>query len=71
MFIIVSKSHCLKDTKTGMWLSDQLGKSEVTISRWASNASQPLIETLCIIAKLLQMDVSELLIKNDSNFDSH
>ena len=50
------KIALLERQKTGKWLSDQLGKSEVTISRWT---------------KLLQMDVSELLIKNDSNFDSH
>ena len=65
------KIALLERQKTGKWLSDQLGKSEVTISRWTSNSSQPSIETLYKIAKLLQMDVSELLIKNDSNFDSH
>lgn len=65
------KIALLERQKTGKWLSDQLGKSEVTISRWTSNASQPSIETLYKIAKLLQMDVSELLIKYDSNFDSH
>ena len=40
------KIALLERQKTGKWLSDQLGKSEVTISRWTSNASQPSIETL-------------------------
>lgn len=47
--------------KTNRWLAEQLGKSEVTISRWCTNEIQPSVETLAQIAKLLQIDIKELL----------
>jgi putative transcriptional regulator len=47
--------------KTNKWLAEQLGKSEVTVSRWCTNEVQPSIETLTEIAKLLNVDIKELL----------
>ncbi|MDM1450422.1 helix-turn-helix transcriptional regulator [Myroides odoratimimus] len=47
--------------KTNKWLAEQLGKSEVTVSRWCTNEVQPSIETLTEIAKLLNIDIKELL----------
>lgn len=47
--------------KTNKWLAEQLGKSEVTVSRWCTNEIQPSIETLTEIAKLLNVDIKELL----------
>ena len=49
--------------KTGKWLAEALGKNEATVSRWCSNVSQPSLEMLFAIAKALNVDVRELLIK--------
>ncbi|MDM1097834.1 helix-turn-helix transcriptional regulator [Myroides odoratimimus] len=47
--------------KTNRWLAEQLGKSEVTISRWCTNEVQPSMETLLQIAILLNIDIKELI----------
>ena len=47
--------------KTGKWLSEQLGKSTCTISKWCKNTVQPDLNTLDKIAKLLDVDVAYLL----------
>ncbi|MGG5578114.1 helix-turn-helix transcriptional regulator [Myroides sp. C15-4] len=47
--------------KTSKWLAQQLGKSEVTISRWCTNEVQPSMETFLQIATLLNIDIKELL----------
>ncbi|MDD2437998.1 MAG: helix-turn-helix transcriptional regulator [Massilibacteroides sp.] len=49
--------------RTGKWLSETLGKNEATVSRWCANVSQPSLETLFAIAKALNVDAGELLIK--------
>ena len=45
------------------WLAGQLGKNEVTVSRWCSNASQPSLEMLMEIAAILQIVASQLINK--------
>jgi len=47
--------------KTNKWLAEHMGKSEVTISRWVTNEIQPSMETFIEIAKLLDVDVKELI----------
>lgn len=47
--------------KTNKWLAEQLGKSDVTISRWCTNEVQPSMETFLEIARLLDVDIKELL----------
>lgn len=47
--------------KTGRWLAAELGKTPVTISKWCSNSIQPDLQTLDKIAKLLEVNVKELL----------
>ena len=47
--------------KTGKWLAEQLGKDTTTVSKWCTNTSQPSLETLVEIAKILDVEVSELL----------
>ena len=42
------------------WLSEELGVSSSTVSKWCTNSSQPDIETLAKIAKLLEVGVEEL-----------
>lgn len=47
--------------KTGKWLAEQLGKDPATISKWCTNSSQPALETLVEIARLLNVDINELV----------
>jgi len=47
--------------KTNKWLAEQLGKSDVTISRWVTNEIQPSMETFLEIARLLDVDVKDLI----------
>lgn len=50
-----------ENEKTNKWLAEQLGKSEVTVSRWVTNEVQPSLDTMAIIAELLNIDIKELL----------
>jgi len=50
-----------ENDKTNKWLAEQLGKSEVTVSRWVTNEVQPSVETLALIAQILKIDIKELL----------
>lgn len=47
--------------KTNRWLASQIGKDEGTVSKWCTNNMQPNLETLREVAKLLDVDVTELL----------
>lgn len=47
--------------KTKKWLAEELEMNAGTVSRWANNHQQPSMQTLGKIAKLLQMDVKELI----------
>ena len=55
------KAVLAEKQKTGKWLADQLNKSETTVSRWCRNEIQPSMETLLEIAKLLDIDIKDLL----------
>ena len=46
--------------KTSKWLSEQLGITPSTVSKWCTNTSQPDMETLARISKLLKVGVEEL-----------
>lgn len=48
--------------RTSKWLAEQLGKSENTISKWCSNKVQPSLESLIEIARILDVDVRELIV---------
>ena len=50
--------------RTGKWLAEVLKKNEATISRWCTNESQPSIETLFEIAKVIDIDVKDLLVNS-------
>lgn len=47
--------------RTNKWLAEQLGKDPATISKWVTNASQPSLENLIEISKLLEVDIKELI----------
>lgn len=47
--------------RTNKWLAEQLGKDPATVSKWCTNTSQPGLETLLEIARVLDVDIKELL----------
>lgn len=47
--------------RTGIWLAEQLGVSNTTVSKWCSNTSQPTLPTLDKIAVILGCDKRELI----------
>lgn len=47
--------------RTNKWLAEQLGKDPATVSKWCTNSAQPNLENLMEIAKVLEVDVNELL----------
>lgn len=53
--MLVEKKH------TARWLSEQLGKDPATVSKWCTNTCQPNLETLVQIARLLEVDLNELV----------
>ena len=55
------KAVLAEQAKTNKWLAEQLGKNETTISRWCTNEIQPSMDNLVAIAKLLGVDVRDLI----------
>ncbi len=55
------KAALAEQGKTNRWLSEQLGKSENTVSRWCANKVQPSIQQLNEIATILDVDVRTLI----------
>lgn len=49
---------------TQTWLSEQLGKSYNMVNGYVQNRRQPSVELLYKIAKVLEVDVKDLLISN-------
>ena len=47
--------------KTGKWLAEEIGITPCTVSKWCSNGIQPDLTTLDKIARLLNVDVKDLL----------
>ena len=56
--------------KTSKWLADQLGKDPATVSKWCTNSSQPDLNTLTKIAFLLDIEVKDLINKNEHIYDN-
>jgi len=54
----------VEQKRTGKWLAEALGKNEATVSRWCTNESQPSLETLLEVAKVLNVDIKELLVSS-------
>ena len=49
--------------KTNKWLASELGINPSTVSKWCTNSSHPDIALLVKIAKLLDVELDELLNK--------
>ena len=47
--------------RTSKWLAEQLAKTPATVSKWCTNTSQPDLQTLARIAKLLECEKRELI----------
>jgi DNA-binding Xre family transcriptional regulator len=47
--------------RTSKWLSEQLGVTPATVSKWCTNTSQPDLQTLARIAELLGCEKRELI----------
>ena len=47
--------------KTSKWLAGELGKDPVTISKWCTNKSQPDLATLSEVARVLDVDMKDLI----------
>ena len=43
------------------WLADKVGKDQATVSKWITNTTQPNLETLMQIARVLETQVDALL----------
>ena len=50
--------------RTNKLLAEQLGKDKTTISKGCTNSSQPDLESLMKTAKLLEVEVADLLRDN-------
>ena len=50
-----------KDGWTNKWLAEQLGKDQTTISKWCTNSSQPDLGNLMQIAKILDVELTDLV----------
>lgn len=51
--------------KTNKWLAEQVEKDPATISKWCTNTAQPSLEMLFQIAKVLNVEVKDLLRESD------
>ena len=47
--------------KTNKWLAEQLGRDPATVSKWCTNSCQPTLETMMKIAKLLDVEINDLV----------
>ena len=47
--------------KTNRWLAEKTGKSDITISRWVQNKTQPSLVQLVEIAKVLEISPKDLI----------
>ena len=54
--------------KSRLWLSKQLGCAPTTVSKWCTNSSQPPLEMLMKTAKLLGVEIMDLI--NKESFES-
>jgi len=56
------KAVIAEQGKTNNWLAEQLGMNRTTVSKWCRNDMQPRVETLFEIARVLDVEVCELLV---------
>lgn len=47
--------------KSNLWLSKQLGCAPTTVSKWCTNSSQPPLEMLMKMSKVLDVELDQLV----------
>ena len=55
----------VEQKRTNKWLAEQIGKDPATISKWCTNAAQPSLEMLLQVAKVLEVEVKDLIREQD------
>jgi DNA-binding XRE family transcriptional regulator len=55
------KAVLAEQQRTSKWLAETVGRNEATVSRWCTNSCQPPMEMMYKIAKLLDVDIKDLL----------
>lgn len=43
------------------WLAEQLGITQATVSKWVTNTSQPNLDMLIKLSKVLEVDINDLV----------
>jgi transcriptional regulator with XRE-family HTH domain len=54
--------------RTNKWLSEQMGVTPSTVSKWCTNSSQPDLGSLLKISDLLEVDIRELIVREYKNY---
>lgn len=54
--------------RTNRWLAEQMGVTDMTVSRWKTNKIQPSVAQFVEIALLLKVDIKDL-IEADFNYE--
>ena len=47
--------------RTNKWVAEQLGVNAATVSKWCTNSSQPPLEMLMKMSKLLNVELKDLV----------
>jgi transcriptional regulator with XRE-family HTH domain len=55
------KTVLVDQGRTNKWLAEQLRKDPATVSKWCTNTSQPSLEVMMSIAKLLNVEMNDLV----------
>jgi ribosome-binding protein aMBF1 (putative translation factor) len=55
------KTALVDNGRTNKWLAEQLDKDPATVSKWCTNTCQPSLEIMVTIAKLLKVDLNDLV----------
>ena len=54
--------------RTNKWLSEQMGVTPSTVSKWCTNSSQPDLPNLLKISDLLEVDIRELIVREYKSY---
>ena len=55
------KTVLVDQGRTNKWLAEQLRKDPATVSKWCTNTSQPSLEVMMSIDKLLNVEMNDLV----------
>lgn len=55
-------------SRTGKWLSEQMGVTPSTVSKWCTNVSQPDLNSLLKTSDLLKVDIKELIARKYKSY---